>query len=318
MAYVPPPPGSTELGKPTPEGVQKQDVHIADLPPEVRRSFLLSMVFFPSLVGAMICAVVFLGWWTVFDSKKPEQYAKELSSPDARRRWMAAREMAENIGDKKIYHSETLTSLIGILQNPELDKETELWSPTSMIKQEGEKASRLRWWAAAMVGHFAAMLPDPADKKRGLEALIKALDDKEVAVFAARGLSLLKDPAARDALVDKLQNSPDPAIRAAAANALGAIGGYLVVMKKSDDELKPFREPLRKAFETEKEKEVSDNAAIALARLKDPFGQARLNELAKSEDAVIRDHAQRALNLLSGKEAEVSTQPGLETKKSSL
>jgi len=318
MAYVPPPPGSTELGKPTPEGVKKQDAHIADLPPEVRRSFLLSMVFFPSLVGATICAVVFLGWWTVFDSKKPEQYAKELNSPDARRRWMAARELAENIGDQKIYHSETLSSLIGILQNPELDKETELWSPTSMIKQEGEKASRLRWWAAAMGGHFAAMLPDPADKKRGLDALTKALDDKEVAVFAARGLSLLKDPASRVALVDKLRNSPDPALRAAAANALGGIGGYLVAIKKPDEELKAFRDPLRTAFESDTEKEVSDNAAIALARVKDSYGQARLNELAKSADAVIRDHAQRALNLLAGKEADVTTQPAVEIKKTPL
>jgi HEAT repeat protein len=84
----------------------------------------------------------------------------------------------------------------------------------------------------------------------------------------------------------------------------------LIASNKGDDAtLKPYREPLRIAYTTETEKDVVDNIAIALARLKDPTGQPRLLELSKSEDAVIRDHAQRALKALSGKEAEVTDQP---------
>jgi hypothetical protein len=311
MAYVPPTPGSTIPGQPTPGDVPKQDVHIADLPPEVRRSFLLSMVFFPTLVGAVICAVVFLGWWTLFQTKEPTQYAQELTGNDARRRGMAARELGEHIGDPRIYKAETLNALITVLQNPALDKEAEQWSPQSMITPSGEvSGSRLRWWAAAMVGHVAAQLPDEADRKRGLDALLKALNEKDLAVFAARGLSFLKDPASREALVAKIQSDPDVAVKAACANAVGAIGAYLIASNKGDDAtLKPYREPLRIAYTTETEKDVVDNIAIALARLKDPTGQPRLLELSKSEDAVIRDHAQRALKALSGKEAEVTDQP---------
>src|SRR5438477_6493830 len=109
------------------------------------------MVFFPTLVGAVICAVVFLGWWTLFETKNPEQYATELASPDSRRRLMAARELAEHMWDERIYHPATLTALIDIMQNPALDKEAEQWSPSTMITPNGEvSGSRLRWWAAAM------------------------------------------------------------------------------------------------------------------------------------------------------------------------
>src|SRR6185295_20108437 len=114
MAYIPPEPGSTTAGQPTPAGVQKQDVHITDLPPEVRKSFLKSMVFFPSMVGAAICLLMFVGWLTIFKPKEPTQYAVELDSPDMRRRMSAAREMAERItpyGETKnsrIYVPETL------------------------------------------------------------------------------------------------------------------------------------------------------------------------------------------------------------------
>lgn len=327
MAYVPPPPGSTTPGEPTPEGVHKQSVNINDLPPEVRKSFLLSMVFFPTLVGATICAVIFLGWWTLFEEKPPEQFAKELLSKDARRRKVAQRELAEKLGDKAIYSAVTMNALIEMLNNPELDKEAEAWSPQTMISGDEQRASP-RWWAAAMVGHFAAKLPDPADKARAREALIKALSEKNLGIFAARGLSLMRDPLAQPALVDRLQNADDPAIKTAAASALGAIGEYVIALGQGlesandadrkyaaekleaagiradkaavEAALATFRGPLEEAFRASSAPELKDNAAIALARLRDPLGKEHLVELTKSEDAVIRDHAQRALKLLAG------------------
>jgi HEAT repeat protein len=327
MAYVPPPPGSTTPGQPTPEGVHKQAVNINDLPPEVRKSFLLSMVFFPTLVGATICAVIFLGWWTLFENKKPEQFAKELLSTDARRRKVAQRELAEKLGDKAIYSTVTLNALIDMVNNPELDKEAEQWSPQTMITGDELRASP-RWWAAAMAGHFAAKLPDAADKTRAREALIKALKEKNLGIFAARGLSLMRDPQARDALVERLENGDDVAIKTAATSALGAIGEYVIALgaglestneadrkyaaeKLTESGIKPekaaveaalnsYREPLQKAFKESSTAEVKDNAAIALARLRDPLGKEHLTSLTKSEDAVIRDHAQRALKALAG------------------
>ncbi len=304
MPYVPPPPGSTVPGQPTPDGVKKQDVHIADLPPEVRRSFLLSMVFFPTLVGATICVVLFLGFYIMFKPKDGAEFARELRSPDARRRWTAARELAESIRpDARIYHPDVLTALIEILENPELDKEVETWTPTSMIrpKAEDEQGSRLRWFAARMVGHVGGVLSEPANKDRALAALLKALDDKNLGVFAAEGLSFLKDPRALDPLVKQLESNPDTAVRAAAAKALGAIGAHVLSQKAADGEVDRFREPLRAAFQNQKDPHVLDNAAIALARLKDGTGKTRLQELEKNDDAVVRDHARRALEILAGK-----------------
>ena len=306
MPYVPPPPGSTTLGQPTPEGVKKQDAHIADLPPEVRRSFLLSMVFFPSIVGATVCLILFLGYFAVFSPKTPKQFADELSSGDARRRWMAARELSENIGKPAIYDSKTLTVMIEILQNPALDKETEAWTPSSAIKNADEKESRLRWWAAPMIGHFAAVLPDQADHERGYQALIKALDDKDVAVFAARGLSLLKDVRARDALAQKLATAQDLGLREASAHALGAIAYYARMTGASDADIEAFRAPLRAAYKESKETDVLDNIAIALARLNDATGKDRLEALTKSEDTVAREKAREALQMLAARPAPPS------------
>jgi len=297
MAYVPPPAGSTVLGQPTPAGVPKQSAHIADLPPEVRRSFLLSMVFFPTIVGAMVCLILFLGYYVVFQPKNAVQYGAELNSADARRRWVAARELSENIGNPRIYNPETLTTLIGILENPDLDKETATWTPSSAIKDPDEKNSRLRWWAAPMVGHYGGMLTEPADKDRALNALVKALDDKNLTVFAARGLCLMKDARAKDALVKHLSDE-DAGARAAAANALGAIGSYLLSNKAAESEVEPFRVPLRAAFASNQDDNVLDNIAIALARMKEPLGKERLVALSKSEDAVARDNARRALEIL--------------------
>lgn len=299
MAYVPPTPGSTTPGQPTPDGVKKQDVHIADLPPEVRRSFLLSMVFFPSIVGATICLIMFLGWWTVFKPKEPLTYAAELRSNDARRRWTAARDLAESIRpDANIYHPEILTALIEIVQNPELDKEIEAWTPSSMIKPGDESRSRLRWFATRMVGHFGGVLKDQKDKDRALDTLVKALDDKELAMFAAEGMSFLKDVRGREALVKTLNEHTDSSVRAAAAKALGAVGFHALANGADEAQLTQFRDPLRSIFSKEKEADVLDNAAIALARLKDPLGKDRLLALTKSEDAVVRDHARRALEAL--------------------
>jgi len=302
MSYVPPSPGSTKLGEPTPDGVAKQNVHIADLPPEVRRSFLLSMVFFPTIVGATVCLILFLGYHAVFKPKNPFQYSVELSSNDARRRWMAARELSENIGKDSIYDSKTLTVLIEILQNPELDKEVAAWTPSAAIKDADEKQSRLRWWAAPMVGHFAAKLPDQADKDRGLQALLKALEDKDVALFAAKGLSLLKDPRAREALAAKLDSTSDNGLRLAAAHALGSIGYFVMVNQHGKNpEVDPFRMPLRAAFSSAQDPDLLDNIAIALARLQDPMGKQRLENLQKSEDPVAREKARDALQILEAK-----------------
>jgi len=310
MSYVPPAPGTTKLGEPTPEGVAKQNVHIADLPAEVRRSFLLSMVFFPTIVGATVCLILFLGYYAVFKPKNPFQYSVELRSTDARRRWMAARELSENIGKDSIYTHDTLVVLIEILQNADLDKEVAAWTPSAAIKDADEKQSRLRWWAAPMVGHFAAKLPDPADKDAGLQALIKALDDKDIALFAAKGLSLLKDPRAKDALIKQLNENKDSGVRTTAAHALGATAYFVLSNPPKDGkagDVDAYLTPLRKAYETEKDTDVLDNIAIALASLGDPLGKDRLEALVKSDDTVARQTARSALEILKGTQKPQTT-----------
>jgi hypothetical protein len=307
MAYVPPPPNSTALGQPTPEGVPKQDVHITDLPPEVRKSFLISMVFFPSLIGAAICALMFLGWVTIFRPKEATQYAQELGSSDMRRRWTAAREMGEHItqyGEEKftrIYGPETLTALLEILKNPDLDKEVDEWTPSNSLRAEQEKGS-LRAWAALMTGHIGGVSKVKADRERAYRGLIAALNEKEVALFAARGLSLLRDARAVDALATKLDPAVDPGARWAAAEALGSIGWFEMQEPTAGDP-EIVRNHLRLAYRaensrTQPDRFMLDNLAISLARLKDSEGRPLLNTLEKDHDPVVREQARRAIEIL--------------------
>lgn len=310
MAYVPPPPGSTTAGEPTPDGVRKQDVHITDLPPEVRKSFLLSMVFFPSLVGAAICLALFLGWVTLFKPKEPAQYAQELESPDMRRRWTAAREMSEHISpvntedNPRIYVPETLTALIKIMENPDLDKETEAWSPSGSIKQDQEKSS-IRWWAAYTVGHVGAKLKNPADTERAYQALIKALDEKtNIAIWAAMGLSFMRDARAAEALDRHLESDPNAGVRWACAKALGSIGEYQMQKKETFEAAERIRGFLQNAFQREnakpnKDDYVLNNLAVALAHMHDSTGLARLHELEVHDDPVVREIARNALTVLN-------------------
>ena len=310
MAYVPPPPGSTVAGEPTPQGVQKQDVHITDLPPEVRKSFLLSMVFFPSMVGAAICVALFLGWVTLFKPKEPTQYAQELESPDMRRRWTAAREMSEHItpyGEKdnaRIYAPEVLTSLIKIMENPDLDKETDTWSPSGSIKQEQEKSS-IRWWAAYTIGHVGAKLKDPADSERAYQALMKALEEKtNIAIWAAKGLSLMRDARASEALARHLETDSNAGVRWACAITLGSIGEYQMQRKEGFDAAERIRNYLVESFQRENAKPVKDefvlnNLAVAMAHMHESAGLARLHELEVHDDPVVREIARHALEVLN-------------------
>ena len=311
MAYVPPPPGSTVAGQPTPQDVPKQDVHITDLPPEVRKSFLLSMIFFPSMIGAAICAIMFLGWITIFRPKDATQYAAELGSPDMRRRWTAAREMGEHItqyGEEKftkIYGPETLSALIDILKNPDLDREEDTWTPSNSMRADPEKGS-IRSWAALMLGHIGGVSKVPAESERAFQALMKALDDKNssVSIHAARGLALMRDPRAGDALALKLGPDVDSGIRWAAAEALGAIGAYLM-QEPSKGDAEIFRNHLRVAYRAENSRPkpdrfMLDNLAVSLARLKDSDGLDRLKALEKDGDPVVREQARRALEVLQG------------------
>ncbi|MEI6231616.1 MAG: HEAT repeat domain-containing protein [Planctomycetota bacterium] len=308
MAYVPPPPGSTEVGQPTPDGVRKQDVHITDLPPEVRKSFLLSMVFFPSLVGAAICVVLFLGWIALFKPKEPAQYALELDSPDMRRRWTAAREMSEHISryneqdNARIYVPETLSALIKIMENPDLDKETEAWSPSGSIKQDQEKSS-IRWWAAYTVGHIGAKSNVPADTERAYQALMKALDEKNtIAIWAAMGLSFMRDARAADTLAKHMEIDPNAGVRWACAKTLGSIGEYQIQEKKYDA-AERILGYLKEAFQrenakTKKDEYLINNLAVALAHMNDSTGLPRLRELELHDDPIVRAIAKDALKIL--------------------
>lgn len=308
MAYVPPAPGSTQPGQPTPADVPKQDVHITDLPPEVRKSFLMSMVFFPSLIGAAICLVMFLGWVTIFKPKEPKQYAQELSSGDMRRRRVAARELSEHIrpyGEKQdsaIYSPEVVNALIDILNNPDLDQEAQDWSPSNTMREDKERFS-LRQWAAYQLGHIAAQMKDP-EHDNAFKALVKALDEKLLTIQAAAGLARFGDPRAIDPLAKHLAEDTDPSLRKAAGVALGSIGYKQLYEKNGYDNAEKVRVALRTAYQTENSRanpssDLLDNYAVALARTKDSTGKARIEALEKSDDPSDRQHAQQALQILN-------------------
>ncbi|MCZ7647550.1 MAG: HEAT repeat domain-containing protein [Planctomycetota bacterium] len=314
MSYAPPPPGTTEVGKPTPGDVPKQAVEIRDLPPEARRNFLMAMVFFPTLVGASICLVLFLGWWLLRDAKSPERYVAELragvNDGSRRTRWAVARELAENISDKRLHTPEILGALLELVEKPELDEEVEPWSPSTMIRNEDEKQPRLRWYAAYFAGHLAGILDD----KHGTEVLLKALEETQAGdprsaagmrYYAAAGLGLAKHAAAVPGLQKHLLDDPDAGVRAICAKSLGAIGEFLYFREGAapgdPENLEALREALRRAFQKDKDVDVGYNAAIALARLRDETGRAALESLAQSEDAQHQRMAKQALALIEKK-----------------
>ncbi|HLX62841.1 MAG TPA: HEAT repeat domain-containing protein [Planctomycetota bacterium] len=312
MAYVPPTPGSTTSGQPTPSDVPKQDAHITDLPPEVRKSFLRSMVFFPSMVGAGICLLMFVGWIVLFNKPKtPEQFARELESPNMRERWEAARELSDHIShygepDSRIYSPVVLSALLKIMDSPELDKEAAAWSPSSAIKQDQEKTS-LRWWAARIAGHIAARLTDPADKNRACAALLKALDERgALGVCAAQGLAYMRERRAVDPLAHILETSDDSLLRGISAKALGEIGAYHMTQPDGLEVADKVRLILTDAFQREnaraqKDEDLLDNLALALAEVHDSTGLARIHALEKSESENARLGARLALERLEKK-----------------
>lgn len=318
MSYTPPPPGATEAGKPTPDGVPKQDAHIKDLPPEVRRSFLLSMVFFPSAVGASICLVLFLGWWVLKPQRSPAQYAEDLrngvAAGSTRVRWEVARDLAENINDPALHDPAILDALLEILAKPDLDEAVEQGAtPSMMIRGEDEAKPRLRHWAAPMAGYLAGVLKDP----RGLPALVETLNEEDtedavgMRVHSAHALGLLKDMDAADALVQRLRNDSDYHVRYYCAKALGSIGyqNYFAegAPRQPDAALEVVLQSLRDAYNEDAETTVKWNAAIALARLKDDTGRKTLEELRDSTDKeiqanlVLQNMIGKALAILDGK-----------------
>ncbi|MBI3829968.1 MAG: HEAT repeat domain-containing protein [Planctomycetes bacterium] len=316
MSYSPPPPGSTEVGKPTPEDVPKQDAHIRDLPPEVRRSFLLSMVFFPAAVGGGICLVLFIGWWTLREPKKSDQYALELRNGIAagskRTRWQVAREMSEHINDKEVQNPDVLNALLDIVEKPELDEEVETWSPSDMIRKAEERRVRLRWWAAYYAGPLAGLLGDPGG--RGLKVLSKAAeeesrDDPQTAaglrMYAADGLALFKNLDSIDVLIRRLSTDGDSGVRETCAYALGAIGFHHytsgAVQGAPVEKLEAIREALRHAYLKDNDLDVTYNAAIALARIKDDTGKNALEKLLENPNPMLQGQARKALEILEGK-----------------
>ncbi len=314
MAYTPPPPGRSKVGEPTPPDLVKQDAHIKDMPPEVRRSFLLSMVFFPSIVGAGICAVLFLSFWFLRTPKNADRYALELqngiTSGNKRTRWQAARRIAENLNSKEVANKQVLTALLAIVNDPSMDEEVEAWSPSMLIRNQAEGSSRLRWWAAYLVGHIAARLNDV----RGREALTRVLTEQNekdppaaagLRFFAAAGLGVLKDHRAVESLAAVLNNEKDAVVRAACVKALGSIGaGVLAVEKESDrlagwnEALGRVREALQEAYLKDADTDVKWNAAIALARVGDGAGRKTLDELVLHKDPVIQRNAKQAIEIL--------------------
>jgi len=319
MAYTPPPPGSTEVGKPTPSDVPKQSVEIKDLPPEVRRSFLLSMVFFPSIVGASVCFVVFLGYYFLSDKKSAAQYAAELregvKTANVRTRWVTARNLSEAFNSKdreRLYDPDLLSAMIEVLTNPALDEDGEAWSPSDMIRAEGEKRAKLRFYIAPLVGLLAAEIDDP----RGAEALLRVmaeepgrdkqgqLDAANLRAICALTLGNMHALNAVEPLKRALAEDPDERVRVHCALALGSIAVWMRktgvdgAAEKSED----IRLALRVAFERPGQAaNVLENAAVALARLKDPSGRAVLEELSHDADPNAQRMAKQALEALDAK-----------------
>jgi len=296
--------------------VAKQDVHIRDLPPEVRRSFLLSMVFFPAVVGGGVCGILFLGWWFLREPKKSAQYALELregmaAGGNRRSRWKVAREVAENKDRPEVLNPDVLAALLEIVQKPELDEDVDVWSPSDMLRSADERRTSVRVWAAYLSGFVGGRLNDPDG--RAAETLVQALNEPRgkdaetntrMRLYTAQGLALLKDLNTAEALIQRLQHDPDVGVRAACAYALGAVGWYHFTSGAAPNapalKLEQIRAALREAYQKDHGQYVTWNTAIALARLKDDTGRQALEHMLVDDNPETQQEARKALDLLDG------------------
>lgn len=208
---------------------------------------VLQFFIVPALVVAACVSLFLFFGWLVSDEKTGVDYLNEIRAGSENRRWQAAFELSKIITTKS--EKERMEGLV-----PEM---------VAAFEQAEDDDERVRHYLALTLGHLGDDTATPA--------LVEALgdDDPTTRLYAAWALGSIGDRRSVPELLERVGDD-DPGVRKIAIYALGAI----------DDEGAIPR--LRVAL-SDPVRDVSWNAAVALAQLGDGSGETQLLQMLDQE-----------------------------------
>jgi hypothetical protein len=227
----------------------------ADAPePAVRQStpFLVLQFFIFPLSIVAVCVTVFVIFGLIAsEGKGPRQYLDEVRTGSANRRWQAAFE---------------LTKVLQARRDPALKDPRFVEEAVRTFDESAGDDPRVRRYLALALGRLGDRRAVPALLKAARESAPDGPHaDAETQIYSVWALGAIGDPEAEPALAE-LARSEDPGVRKAAVHALGSLAG------------EDSRAALTRALDDRTE-DVRWNAAIALARRRDPAAATVLLEM---------------------------------------
>ena len=225
---------------------------------------VLQFFLIPAFVVVVCVGLVFFFGWLVSDEKTGVDYLNEIRAGSESRRWQAAFELS-----KIITMESEKARMEGLV--PEM---------VAAFEQAADDADdeRVRHYLALSLGHLGDDTATPT--------LVKALGDGDptTRLYAGWALGNIGDRRAVPGLLERVGDD-DPGVRKIAIYALGAIGDESAIPRLQIALSDPVRD-------------VSWNAAVALAQLDDGSGERQLLQMLDHEflqGVAEMDERQRAL-----------------------
>ena len=239
-----------------PDEPQREAAPEGEAPPaeEPRQStpFLVLQFFIFPLSIVAVCVTVFVIFGLIAsEGKGPRQYLDEVRTGSANRRWQAAFE---------------LTKVLQARKDPALKDPRFVDEAVRTFAESSGDDPRVRRYMALALGRLGDRRAVPALLKSAKESAANGPHaDPETQIYSVWALGAIGDPQAEPALAE-LAGSEDAGVRKAAVHALGSMPG------------EESRAVLARALEDRTE-DVRWNAAIALARRRDPASVPVLLEM---------------------------------------
>lgn len=204
---------------------------------------LLQFFVVPAVVVALCVGIFLFFTWAVSEEETALDYVRDIRTGSASRRWQAAFELA-----KLLNHDPEGARVEGLA--PAL---------VDAFEDAEDEDPRVRRYLALALGH----LGDP----QAVPALLQSLSrqDAETRIYALWALGTIGDRGAIEPVLAQMKED-DPGIRKMAAYSLGALRAHQA-------------QPALVAALNDAEVDVAWNAAIALAKLGDDSGRARLLQM---------------------------------------
>jgi HEAT repeat protein len=226
----------------------------AAAPPEARQGvpFLVLQFFIFPLAIVAVCVIVFVIFGVIAsEGKGPRQYLDEVRTGSANRRWQAAFE---------------LTKALQAHRDPALKDPRFVEEAVRTFRESAGDDPRVRRYLALALGRLGERAAVPALLEAARDSAPDGTHpDPETQIYAVWAVGAIGDPEAEPRLVE-LAKSEDAGVRKTAVHALGSFPGEAA------------RAALAAAL-SDRVEDVRWNAAIALARRRDPASVPVLLEM---------------------------------------